>query len=111
MPTRAVRWTGLRAWRGCRGAGCSCVVAFGVGGGVGRADGGELVFQVEHLGEGRRGLVGAAVEAHEERRPLGLPARGALGCGEVGLRGGVVVALVVADEAAPPGEEERKEAE
>ena len=71
------------------------------------AGGGELVFEVEDLGEGGGGLVGAAVEADEEPAHLGFPSGGDGGCREVGLRGVVVVGLVVADETAALAEEQR----
>ena len=73
----------------------------------GRRCGGELVFEVEDLGEGGGGLVGPAVEADEEPAHLGLPPGGDGGCREVGLRGRVVVGLVVADEPAAVAEEQR----
>ena len=69
--------------------------------------GGELVFEVEDLGEGGGGLVGAAVEADEEAGHLGLPARGDGGCREVRLRRVVVVGLVVADQPPAVAEEQR----
>ena len=74
---------------------------------VERLGGGELVFEVEDLGERGGRLVGAAVEADEEAAHLGLPAGGDGGCREVRLRGGVVIGLVVADEPAALAEEER----
>ena len=68
---------------------------------------GELVFEVEDLGEGCGGLIGTPVEAGEEAAHLGLPAGGDGGCREVGLCGGIVVGLVVADEPAAVAEEQR----
>src|SRR6478735_7765028 len=73
-----------------RGARCSAL-------GVER---GELVFEVEDLGESRGARVGAAVEGNEKGGHVGLPRGGA----RIGLEGAlgrlVVVGLVVADEQA-----------
>ena len=67
----------------------------------------KLVFEVEDLGQGSGGLVGAAAEADEEPAHLGFPPRGDGGCRQIGLRGRVVVGLVVADEPSALSEEER----
>ena len=68
---------------------------------------GELVFEVEDLGEGGGRLIGPAFEADEEPAHLGLPASRDGGCREVGLRGVIVVGLVVPDEAPALAEEQR----